>query len=37
MFYIVKYNLNKLIKKNIIERVGSIKVGCWKLKSNTIK
>ena len=28
----VKYNLNKLVKDNIIERVGSTKAGCWKIK-----
>lgn len=29
----VKYNLNKLVKNNIIERVGSTKAGMWKLKN----
>lgn len=28
----VKYNLNKLVKDGIIERVGSTKAGCWKIK-----
>ena len=28
----VKYNLNKLVKGNIIERVGSTKAGYWKVK-----
>ena len=28
----VKYNLNKLVKAGIIERVGSTKAGCWKIK-----
>lgn len=29
----VKYNLNKLVKDGIIERVGSTKAGCWKIKN----
>jgi len=28
----VKYNLDKLVKNNIIERVGSTKAGYWKVK-----
>lgn len=28
----VKYNLNKLVKDNILERIGSTKAGFWKIK-----
>lgn len=28
----VKYNLNKLVKDGIIERIGSTKAGYWKIK-----